>query len=205
MPFWWTDEIQRDYELNASFSFSGTSLERWHLISLVIIVENTLPPEDTMQKSFIRKWACSATWGPRQWNIGYDLFGVAFTHPFKSYAPVNVSTRIFHPKYLSWLVPRLWPEIACLSKKFTPRRDAILVNGWNTERLWAKRVLFILRYVFGEVTSDVSSYHSGKYIAPWECRSWDTKLAIWDSRWLRHSPSSHAQKQSGEWSESKSK
>ena len=77
-------------------------------------------------------------------------------------------------------------------------------DGCNTEIFWAKHILLILRYVFGEVVYDVSSYHCGKSIIPLRVQALK-KMAIWDSGWQRHRPSSHSQKQAREWSESGAK
>ena len=76
---------------------------------------------------FMRQWACSIFWEPRQWNLGWDLLRIASTHTFNAYTPIRVSERIFWFKYLYLLVPILWPEQAWVSKKYTPCWYAILV------------------------------------------------------------------------------
>ena len=144
---------------------------------------------DTMYNSLNGQWACSLTWGPRQWNFGYNFFRVASTHPFKAYTPDKVIARIFCSQYISWLFPRLWPERSWLLNNFTPWWAAILVTD-AIRRDFELNVSFLFlgasldRCCLLALVSIVENLFS-----LWEWRYWNTKLAVWDLGWRRHRPS----------------
>ena len=149
-----------------------------------------------MYNAFIKQWVCSDMWGPDKWNIGYDIFGVASNHPFKEYKPDKVSASIFF-NYLSWLFLRLWPQRVWLSKNFTPRWAAILVMD-------AIQRGFELNTYFSLLGAYLEKWHMmalfiivANPLSLWECRSWNTKLAIWYLGWRRNRPSSHARNKQG--------
>ena len=148
-----------------------------------------------MHNSFIRQWDCSITWGPSQWNLGWNLFEVAYNHPFKAYAPGKFSARIFFFDYLSWLVPRLWPERVWLSKKYTPLWSAILVMDAIQRYFGPNTPFSLLVMSLGRgLLMDLVVIMENPFTL-WEWSYWNTKLAIW-YLWLQlHRPSSHSQTQ----------
>ena len=156
-----------------------------------------------MHNSFISQWSCSITWGTRKWNLGYDLLGVSYTHPFKAYTPDKVSVRMFCSAYFSWLDPIVWPRRLLLSKKSTPWK--YFGGECNARIFWDKRILLVLGYFFVYVASNGISYQFGNSTVPIRVRVLKQKMAVLYLGWWRHSLSSHYQKLARKWSESRGK
>ena len=98
-----------------------------------------------------------------------------FVHPLKAYAPVKVDERVFWFNYFSWLIHRLLPEQAWLSKESTPSWAAILVMDAIRRYFDLNTSLSLLGKSLEGWNMMVLVIKLDTILSLWDCRSWKKK------------------------------